>query len=338
MINIKIKLITIFSYMILFSCMQPDQEELWSITNEKSIHTDGFARDVYMQGDTAFVAAGQSGVQIWNLETEVLIDYYESFGTADLQDVGRVYYDNLNSLLFIMDQSKIMFDEYDSTLFEAPTPIGDSHNEDFLVLSDSEDTFYIYYVDRDAGDGFLWGQYNYEEIPFIGEIWQRQDNDGQIRPSSPMKALSYNGTHIAVAGDQLGVYLYTISANGQSPNFISRIDTEGNAENVTILEYGLFVSCDDAGANYIPIESFTTGAGDSYPFAQDLTVDHIAVKDDVASLSLGSKGIALYDVSNPLEPEAKGIFPIGYAYRTLFWKDYLLACTREGIEVLKIEK
>ena len=34
-----------------------------------------------------------------------------------------------------------MFDEYDSTLFDAPTPIGDSHNEDFIVLSETSGTF-----------------------------------------------------------------------------------------------------------------------------------------------------------------------------------------------------
>ena len=73
-------------------------------------------------------------------------------------------------------------------------------------------------------------------------------------------------------------------------------------------------------------------------FADNMTVDHIAVKNDIASLSLGSKGIALYDISDPTQPEAKGIFPVGYTYRTVFWKDRLLACTREGLQVLKIEK
>ena len=336
MIITKIQTSLVFFCLMLFGCIQPDQESLWSTSVEKTINTSGFSRDVHMQGDTAFIAAGQSGLQIWNIDSEIMIDQYEGFGSADLEDVGRVYYDHLNSLVFIMDQSKIMFDEYDSTLFEAPTPIGDSHNEDFIVLSDTLDTFYIYFVDRDEGDGFKWAQYDFEEVPFIGEIWQMQ-SDGQIRPSSPMKGLSHGGNHIAVAGDQLGVYLYTISSIGSTPELVSRIDTEGNAENVNIVDDGVFVSCDDAGAYFIPIGSFL-GDGSSYRFAEDLTVDHIAVKDDMASLSLGSKGIALYDISDPTQPEEKGIFPIGYTYRTVFWKDRLLACTREGMQVVKVEK
>ena len=41
--------------------MRPDDENLWSVSIENTIQTDGFTRDVYLQGDTAFIAAGQSG-------------------------------------------------------------------------------------------------------------------------------------------------------------------------------------------------------------------------------------------------------------------------------------
>ena len=69
---------------------------------------------------------------------------------------------------------------------------------------------------------------------------------------------------------------------------------------------------------------------------QTLGGEDIAVKNEIASLSLGSKGVALYDISDPTKPEEKGIFPMGYTYRTVFWKDKLLACTREGLQVMSI--
>ena len=115
-----------------------------------------------------------------------------------------------------------------------------------------------------------------------------------------------------------------------------RIDTEGNAENVLISNDGVFVSCDDAGAYFIPIESFNSG-GIKYQFGENLTVDHIAVKNEIASLSLGSKGIALL-IYLILLTRRKRYFPVGYTYRTVFWKDRLLACTREGLQEIKIEK
>ena len=76
----------------------------------------------------------------------------------------------------------------------------------------------------------------------------------------------------------------------------------------------------------------------TYRFAEDLTVDHIAINGNIASLTLGSKGIALYDVSDPTRPLEKGIFPVGYSYRSVFWEDKLLVCTREGLQVITIEQ
>ena len=73
-------------------------------------------------------------------------------------------------------------------------------------------------------------------------------------------------------------------------------------------------------------------------FADDLNVDHIAVKNDVAALSLGTKGIALYDVSDPDNPIERGIFPVGYAYKSEFWGESLVVCTREGLKIINIER
>ena len=335
MINIRIQTILSLVCLCLYGCIQPDKDNLWSAIIEKTIDTGGFARDIHMEGDTAFIAAGQAGIQIWNLDSENLIGEYAGYGNADFQDVSRVYFDRINSMLFIMDQSEMMFDEYDSTFLVIPDPFGDSHIEDFMVLSEMEGSFSIYWVDRDATDGFLWQE---TEFNTQFSIWSPAENSGRLTDwSSPLKGLAIHNEYIAFAGDQLGVYLYAYTPDPFNLELISKIDTEGNAEKVHMTDGGVFVSCDDAGAYYIPIESFS-GDGASYRFAEDLTVDHIAVKDDIASLSLGSKGVALYDISDPTHPEERGIFPVGYTYRTVFWKDQLLACTREGVQVVSIER
>ncbi|MDP6168484.1 MAG: hypothetical protein QF780_00615, partial [Candidatus Marinimicrobia bacterium] len=93
MINIRIQTILIFTSLALLSCIQPDKDSLWSAIIEKTIDTGGFARDIHMEGDTAFIAAGQLGIQIWNLDSETLIGQYESYGNSDLEDVSRIYFD-----------------------------------------------------------------------------------------------------------------------------------------------------------------------------------------------------------------------------------------------------
>ena len=53
-------------------------------------------------------------------------------------------------------------------------------------------------------------------------------------------------------------------------------------------------------------------------------------------LSIGSKGIALYDVSDPFNPEPRGIFDVGYIYRSKFWNGKLLLCARSGLKIVTI--
>ena len=208
MINTKINFIQALIVLSIFGCMKPDNDNLWSVSIEHTVQTDGFARDVHMYGDTAFIAAGQSGVQIWNFDSLGIIDQYESFGSADFEDVGRVYFDSLNYLLFVMDKSKIMFDEYDSTIFNVPSNIGDQNNEDFVVLSESGNAFSIYYVDRDESDGFIWSQF--ELSGYLDFSYYELKESDNIIPNAPFKGIARNEEYIAIAGDQMGVYLYTI--------------------------------------------------------------------------------------------------------------------------------
>jgi hypothetical protein len=140
-----------------------------------------------------------------------------------------------------------------------------------------------------------------------------------------------------MAVDQLGVELYSIDSLGADPNLVGRVDTEGNGEQVTLTSEGVFAACDDAGAYFITTGKFS-GTGSSTRFAEGLTVDHIAVNNGIAALSLGAKGIALYDVTEPSSPIEKGIFPVGYVYKSEFWGEKLLVCSREGLQILSIKQ
>ena len=63
---------------------------------------------------------------------------------------------------------------------------------------------------------------------------------------------------------------------------------------------GVFASCDDAGAYFIPLDSFNSNENKSIRFAMDFTVDHISVnkQESIVAVSLGTRGIALYDISD----------------------------------------
>ena len=57
-------------------CIEPNTEDLWSISVEGIMQTEGFARDVVLNDNTAFVAAGQAGIQVWDLYNFSLIIKY----------------------------------------------------------------------------------------------------------------------------------------------------------------------------------------------------------------------------------------------------------------------
>ena len=67
MINTN-KRIFIYLTMIIVGCMQPNEENIWSLTEEETLSTNGFCRNISVVNNIAYVAAGQSGVQIWDLD------------------------------------------------------------------------------------------------------------------------------------------------------------------------------------------------------------------------------------------------------------------------------
>ena len=84
--------------------------------------------------------------------------------------------------------------------------------------------------------------------------------------------------------------------------------------------------------------AFTQEKNEVFRFATDFTVDHIAINNgnNIAALTLGSKGIALYDIADPKNPIERGLFSIGYTYSSVFWDDNLVVCSREGLQIISI--
>ena len=343
MIDIRKLSFSLAIFMVFDGCIEPITESLWSISVDSILQTDGFARDVAVAENTAFVAAGQSGIQVWDLSSRSKssgFTGYEEGGTFlefdDLLLIGR---DEANKLIFVSESNEDVkifhYDGGDSLIYR--NTIMSARTKDFISFASSVDQFIMYSADND--DGMKWHTYNLDTTNLFGIefiAWTPIGGTEIYTPGKPMGIDSDGVNFIALAVDQLGVELYSIEALGADPILEGRVDTEGNAEKVTLVKDGVFAACDDAGAVYIPTENFSD-VYTTYRFAEDLTVDHVAVRGNIAALTLGSKGIALYDISDPTMPEEKGIFPIGYSYKSQFWGEKLLVCTREGLQILAVE-
>ena len=303
---INIKKISIVILLFLQSCMEPDTEKLWDISIENIFETKGFARSVIVEGSRAYVAAGQSGTQIWDLEENTLLkDFtgYEEGGTfLEFQDLALIGRDPVNSLLFLSESNQDVkifhLDETDSLIYR--NTIMSARTKDFVSFPSIQDQFVMYSADND--DGLKWHFYNLDSTSSFGIEF--------------IEWTPYGGSEIYTPGKPLG------------------IDSDGESLIVMAVDQ-LGVACDNAGAAYIPIENFGT-ANPANSFGTDFTVDHVAVHNNIAALSIGSRGLALYDISDPEYPIEKGVFPIGYTYMSAFWEGKLLVCSREGLQLITI--
>jgi len=339
----------LFLYIILLAsifsgCIEPNTEDLWSYTVESVLQTDGFSRDVAIDNNTAYVATGQYGIQVWDLQSQSMsagfTGYEEGGAFLGFDDPSLIGRDETNKLIFVSEPGKDVkifhYDGGDSIFYR--NTIMSAKTKGFVSFPSKTDQFIMYAADND--DGMKWPFYNlattaFSNIEFIG--WTPNGGNEIYTPGKPQGIDSDGESYIAMAVDQLGVELYSIDSLGADPNLVGRVDTEGNGEQVTLTSDGVFAACDDAGAYFIPTGKFS-GTGSSTRFAEDLTVDHIAVNNGIAALSLGSKGIALYDVTDPSSPIEKGIFPVGYVYKSEFWGEKLLVCSREGLQILSIKQ
>ena len=159
MINIK-KLHFFPIFMLFFSCMEPVDEGLWSIDQKELFDTQGFCRNVSVSGNKAFVAAGQSGVQVWDLNSgnklHEYLGYSQDGSYIEFDDISIVQRDSVNDLIFVTESNKKVKIFYfgDSSEFIYRNEIMSDRTKDYVSFPSSNNTFTMYVADND--DGLKW--------------------------------------------------------------------------------------------------------------------------------------------------------------------------------------
>lgn len=354
MIDIKNIILTIGSVLIIGSCIEPINEDLWSITTEKIINTSGYARDVHVENDIVFIAAGEGGAEIWNLNSSSGPSMLDAMSLDDIgarKEISKIHFSSTNDLLHLLEinERSYVFLLNDSS-YNVESPYGQYGAEDTrdFVVIDSVDHFTYYSVIKK--DHFLkwqrWVKTIFGEIFFWGDSQNPAVGD-EIDVGAVPTSVTLFDKSIVLGVGQLGIQIWELIELESDPVYRASIDLEGTVEAVNLIDdKSLYISQGSYGATYIGLDdleidnesSTVTNNFGMTNFAIDLDVDHVSVKNGVAALSLGSKGIALYDVSDPTDPIERGIFPVGYVYKTEFWGERLVVCSREGLKVINVEK
>ena len=345
---------SIFSSLLMIyfgGCIEPNTEDLWSITIDSVLETSGYARDVSIDNDVVFVAAGEAGAEIWNIINTNDPSLLHSISLDEIgadKEISQIHYSPINNLLHLLEYNErsYVFLVNDSS-YNVESPYGQYGAEDTrdFAIIDSLETFTYYSVIK-KDHIIKWQRWEKTELGglfYWGDAGLGDEVDVNAVPSS----IALSNRAIVLGVGQLGIQIWKLVDLDGDPNFQTSIDLGGTVESVYLLdENSLFVARGTYGASYIPINQIEIDTSTNSvtnniiitEFAEDLTVNHIAVSNGIATLSLGAKGIALYDVSEPSAPIEKGIFPVGYTYKSQFWGEKLVVCSREGLQIITIEQ
>ena len=109
-INIRMKhCLNLFIIATIFSCIEPKSENLWKLNEVVHIETEGYCRDVYISGDSVFVAAGQGGVQLWEIGTMTSPNLVWKKSLSELgvnKEITQVSYTSSIKQLFALESNE----------------------------------------------------------------------------------------------------------------------------------------------------------------------------------------------------------------------------------------
>ncbi len=342
--------------LLLVSCLKPDaivDDYASSVYLMDVLETGAYARDVYVLDGNIFVAASQSGNQIWQEQPDGTVAKtfeYKFSGNPALRSIvepdtrlmftfdrAQGFYKKLSPDYAAFDSVYIYHDVWIST--SESGLFGSGSNEDFAVRKMNDSLVALYVIDRTSNDGlkqyyfnrhfrapdFLYsGSYYYWELSNVGT------STGGIN-----LGLDLRDTLMAISHDELGVGLYRL--DGVELDTLGIIDTPGEALEVKFYNDYLL-----SANNWAGMGIFSLGAGDSsLTHVADVEVDgwvkQISIWQDIAVLSCGENGIFLVDLSDPENPKVDQPIDAGYTYRTDVAGDIIYAATREGVKRYHIE-
>ena len=318
-----------------FSCMEPDTEDLWTLNKLAHVETEGYCRDVFISGDSVFVAAGQAGVQVWDISTKTTPTLVWKKSLSELgvsKEISQVEYEPSIQQLFALESNERPI-HLDLSKGDTASVVGQFSSEqtkEFRVNTNSANSFTVYAADND--DGLKLSTFVYDSS--FG-LWFNTAGVEIASVGNP-NGIDIYENEIVLTLDQLGIEAFH-DENGLITSSY-HIDLEGNARAITMINGGEFyIACEDGGAFRLAT-SFSSQWDFKNQFAKDLFVTHVAVNSHQLALSCASNGLALYKTGSDKKVQERGIHDIGYVYHSEFSNGYLFAATREGLQIFEIDE
>ena len=317
-----------------FNCMEPNNENLWNLNKIAGIETEGYCRDVYVSGDSVFVAAGQAGIQLWDISTITSPRLVWKRSLSDLgvnKEISQVEYKSSIRQLFALESNERPI-HIDLSIPDSVNVLGQFSSEktkEFRVKTNNTNSFTVYAADND--DGLKSSTFEYDSFY---KLWFNTSGN-EISSIGNPNGIDIISDLIVLTLDQLGIQAFQYE--NSIINSLYHIDLPGNARAITISDTDeYYVACEDEGAFKI-ISNYPDHPPVKMQFGEDLYVTHVAIFSNQIALSCAANGISLYDRISNDNIESRGIHNIGYVYHAEFYNNYLFAASREGLQIFQVD-
>ncbi len=291
-----------------------------------SFPTKGFARDVVVRDDTAYVAQGEGGfviIDITDEENPFFVGECSAKGNAQAIAIR----DSFAYLAVGKDGvSTILFGDPENPVHQSLAAGGDDNAVDIVYYSPEDDTMsYLFAAENDEGMWILeiYPGYPGNPLPFIIFDIPGYEN-----------GLFLDSTYLYVGCGELGLAIVDVSKITM-PNIIGTCDTRGYAKGLFVKDTLVYLTDGSQGLDII------NAADKSIPnlvgnFDTEDDAKSVFMKGDTAFVADENKGMVVLDVSDPLSPRYLGGVETEYADAIWVEDDYAVIADRyEGIVIVK---
>jgi hypothetical protein len=290
-----------------------------------SYQTMGYARDVVIRNDTAFVAQGEGGLAIIDLTDEehpMLIGESDARGNA----VGIALSDSFARLAVGKNGvSTVLISDPQNPVWQSLAAAGDDNAADLIYMTPPGDTAYIYVAENDEGMWILQVVPGYEWIPL---------------PFWPFNVPGYESglflayPYLFIGCGELGLSIVDISKVTE-PEIVGHCDTKGYATGVFVQDTLAFVADGTEGIQVVNVADVTAPAIiGNFPAQDDAKA--VFARGDTVFFADENNGFVVIDVSDPTLPGYLGGKVTQNAETVWIEDDYAVVVDRyDGILIVK---
>lgn len=308
---------------LVLTCKRPEVTEQGQFAIIGTCELPGYAQDLDLHGDCAYIADGQAGLQIVNIVDPA--SPYSTGGYEDTQEsaLAVAVRDSFAYVGLSSGAGLLVLDIRNPSAPDSVWYVGEDGGYTEYDICAPPETFYVYIAAHDF---------------FIVENCSTQFPYYEQRIGTPgtARGIFISNSYAYLACEQLGLNIYYAARpDTGEPLLVGSADTPSNARDVFVVDDYAYVADGRAGLVIMsvadPGNPQIVGTYDTPDYANDVFVD-----GDYAYVADGDGGVQIIDISIPAEPVLYSYVETSYANAIYVQNDLIYVADRDmGLVIIE---